>query len=47
MTNNVTFDDTTDLSAHQLVYVPHSALETPVPPFPEGNSVYRMALAVI
>jgi peptide deformylase len=45
MNNNVTFDDTTDLSAHQLVYVPHSALETPVPPFPEGNSAYRMALS--
>jgi len=34
-----------DLSAHQLVYVPHSALETKVPEFPAGNSGYRIALS--
>lgn len=34
-----------DMSAHQLVYVPHQALETQVPPFPEGNVEYRRAVA--
>lgn len=34
-----------DMSAHQLVYVPHEALETQVPPFPEGNPEYRRAVA--
>lgn len=34
-----------DLSAHQLVYVPHGALETQVAAFPKGNPEYRRAIS--
>lgn len=34
-----------DMSVHQLVYVPHSALEQQVPAFPDGNIDYRKAVA--
>jgi len=34
-----------DLSAHQLVYVPHEALEVQVSPFPQDNQNYRRALS--
>ena len=34
-----------DMSIHQLVYVPHVALETQVSPFPEDNLDYRNAVS--
>lgn len=34
-----------DMSAHQLVYVPHEALETQVPAFPQDNVEYRRAVS--
>lgn len=40
-----THDQNIDMSVHQLVYVPHSALDTQVPAFPEGNVEYRKAVS--
>jgi len=34
-----------DMSLHQLVYVPHGALETQVPAFPQGDVEYRRAIS--
>jgi len=34
-----------DMSPHQLVYVPHAALESQAASFPEGDAEYRIAVS--
>jgi len=36
---------TIDLTANQLIYVPHEALDQKVPPFPQDNMEYRRAVS--
>jgi peptide deformylase len=37
----MTREPNNDMSAHQLVYTPHTALDTAVPAFPQDNTAYR------
>jgi len=43
--NDDATENQTDLNAHQLVYVPHQALEIQVTPFPQDNVEYRRAVS--
>lgn len=43
--NNDTANHNIDMTEHQLVYVPHVALETQVTPCPEDNPEYRQAIS--